>query len=75
MFYILTRPDCPWCDKAKELLNDKGEDHQVFLYTEHPLIVKLMFKAGLKSVPQIWHNGDHIGGYEALALYLLQNED
>jgi len=75
MYYILTREDCEWCEKAKALLEEDGEGFRAFLYTEHPLIVKLMFKAGLKTVPQIWHNGDHVGGYEALELYLLQNDE
>ena len=70
MFYILSRDDCPWCDKAMEELNNRGEAVMAFLYTDHPMIVKLMGKSGLKTVPQIWHEGTYIGGYTDLCSYL-----
>ena len=70
MFYIITREDCTWCTKAKEALENRGEPYEAFLYTDHPMIVKLMGKAGLKTVPQIWHEGAYIGGYTDLCSYL-----
>ena len=70
MFYIITREDCSWCDKAKEALNNRGEPDEAFLYTEHPMIKKLMGKAGLKTVPQIWHGIVYIGGCADLYEYL-----
>lgn len=70
MFYIITREDCSWCDKAKEALNNRGEPYEAFLYTNHPMIVKLMGKAGLKTVPQIWHENTYIGGCADLYVYL-----
>lgn len=41
-----------------------------FLYTDHPMIVKLMGKAKLKTVPQIWHENQFVGGYAELYEYL-----
>lgn len=70
MFYIITREDCSWCDKAKEALNNRGEPYEAFPYTDHPMIVKLMGKAGLKTVPQIWHENTYIGGCAELYKYL-----
>ena len=70
MFYIITREDCSWCDKAKEALDNRGEAVMAFLYTDHPMIVKLMGKSGLKTVPQIWHEGTYIGSYTDLCSYL-----
>ncbi len=77
MFTILTKEDCPWCDKAKEFLTEKGEDFVSSSYRDDPLYLKLMRKAGLKTVPQIWHNDEYIGGYEALVAYwnLKEEED
>lgn len=66
MYYMISKPDCKWCDKAKELLKQQNEDVVVYDYQEHPMIVKLMFEAALKTVPQVWYNGTHIGGYEDL---------
>jgi glutaredoxin len=37
------------------------------------MIVKLMFKGGIKSVPQIWYEGEYIGGYENLVEWLNNN--
>lgn len=70
MFYIITREDCSWCDKAKEALDNRGEPYEAFLYTEHPLIVKLMITSKMKTVPQIWHENTHIGGCAELYKYL-----
>lgn len=70
MFYIITREDCSWCDKAKEALNNRGEPYEAFLYTDHPLIVKLMITSKLKTVPQIWHESAYIGGCAELYKYL-----
>ena len=73
MFYMITKDNCLWCDLAKELLQQRKAPLGVFHYNEHPMIVKLMFKAGIKSVPQIWYEGEHIGGYENLVEWLKNN--
>ena len=70
MFYIITRDDCPWCDRAKEALNNRGGAITAFLYTEHPMLIKLIDKAGLKTVPQIWHDKKYVGGCAELYKYL-----
>ena len=74
MFYLITKTDCPWCDKAKELLQQREAPFGAFHYNEHPMIVKLMSKAGLKTVPQIWCEGEYIGGYENLVEWFQQHE-
>jgi glutaredoxin len=63
---MISKPDCIWCDKAADLILQNGECAVVYDYQEHPMIVKLMFEAALKTVPQVWYNGTHIGGYEDL---------
>lgn len=75
-YYIITREDCSWCDKAKDLLEQHGEGLRAFSYLDHPMFVKLMITSKMKTVPQIWHDNTYIGGYEDLAKYLLdQNKD
>lgn len=73
MYWIITKPECPHCDRAKHLLSKKGEAYQAFSYDTHPMLTKLMLKAGLKTVPQIWHNTDYIGGADDLDNYLTNN--
>lgn len=63
---ILTRDGCQFCSKAKTLLELKGYD-----YVEIPLAHKVRARAvgaltGAQTVPQVFINGEHIGGYEEL---------
>jgi uncharacterized protein len=51
---ILVRQGCPWCRRALRLLQSQGIDHQISEARE----------AG--PVPQIWIDGQLIGGYDAL---------
>ncbi|MDH3320994.1 MAG: glutathione peroxidase [Betaproteobacteria bacterium] len=63
---VLTREGCSFCAKAKALLTQMGYD-----YAEIPLDHKVRTKAvgaiaGAQTVPQVFINGVHIGGWEAL---------
>ncbi|RPI61759.1 MAG: glutathione peroxidase [Lysobacterales bacterium] len=63
---ILTRDGCQYCAQAKALLKERGID-----YVEIPLAHKVRNKAlgaiaGAQSVPQVFINGERIGGYEEL---------
>jgi len=63
---ILTREGCGFCAKAKALLADLGYD-----YAEIPLDHKVRTKVlgaitGAQTVPQVFINGQRIGGWEDL---------
>lgn len=63
---IFSKPGCPFCIEAKALLTARGYDP-----IEIPLENKLRGRvtgalAGQGTVPQIFMNGQHIGGLEAL---------
>jgi len=75
MYYILTREDCKWCDKAKALLDEKGLGYQALSYQEHPIISKLIKMTNIKTVPQIWLDNEHIGGYSELYNSFLGSEN
>ena len=70
MYYILTRPDCEYCDKAKDLLIESGKAYSETNILADPIIIKLMIVAKLKTVPQIWYYNDYIGGYTELREHL-----
>jgi glutaredoxin len=72
-WYILGREDCTWCDRAKDELESQGEVYEYFNYTDSPMYLKLMFVANMKTVPQIWYGGQHIGGYDDLVQFF-QND-
>jgi len=63
---ILTREGCSYCAKAKALLEELG-----YAYAEIPLEHRSRSRAvgaitGQGTVPQVFINGTHIGGWEAL---------
>ena len=63
---ILTRDGCQYCAQAKVLLDERGID-----YVEIPLTHKIRNKAlgaiaGTQTVPQVFINGQRIGGYDEL---------
>lgn len=60
---------CPYCVRAEKLLHRKGiteiEKIRVDLAPESRLL--MMEKTGQRTVPQIYINDEHIGGYSDLA--------
>ena len=63
---ILTREGCQFCAKAKALLTERGYD-----YVEVPLDHKVRSRvvgaiANAQTVPQVFINGERIGGWEEL---------
>jgi glutaredoxin 3 len=60
---------CPYCVNAKALLKEKGVDfidHDISHLPDAELNAKMMGLTDRKTVPQIWINGEHIGGYDEL---------
>lgn len=68
---IFTGPGCGYCAAAKRLLADRG-----LAYRERDIAdaaVRAEMKDRLpreKTIPQIFIDGDHIGGFEDLELHL-----
>jgi glutaredoxin len=58
---IVTREDCPWCVKLKELLSEEGIKFEEISKAE--AIEKGYWKSEWKTVPQMWLYKKHIGGY------------
>ena len=69
---IFTREGCQYCAKAKALLKDLGYDYAEMQlpHTTRSKIVGAV--TGEKTVPQVFINGKHIGGLEALERYAKQ---
>jgi len=71
-YTIITQPNCPSCQKAKQLLKDRGLSYQEFDLTDYKnkFLLGLMRKSSLNTVPQIWGpTGEYVGGFEALEGY------
>ncbi len=60
---------CPYCVRAEQLLQRKGvrEIEKIRVDLQPELRVAMMEKTGRRSVPQIYINGEHVGGYDDLA--------
>ncbi|MCC3861804.1 glutaredoxin 3 [Pseudemcibacter aquimaris] len=65
---IYTRPGCGYCTMAKQLLGKKGKEFQEFNIWSSDEIKKEMEKRtnGAQTVPQIFIDGDLIGGCDDL---------
>ncbi len=60
---------CPWCVNAKRLLDSKGIEYKEILIDrdmENGRAELAALTGGESSVPQIFINGEHIGGYDEL---------
>lgn len=75
-FTVYTKPNCPWCDKAKALLDNLDIPYKLYVVGETILredFIKLLPEERQKypTVPQIYDaNGGYIGTYEDLVEYL-----
>ena len=58
---IVTKDDCPWCVKLKELLSSEGIRYEEI--TKAEAVEKGYWDPAWKTVPQMWLYKKHIGGY------------
>lgn len=65
---IYTTPTCPYCHRAKALLKDKGVSFAETDVSRDPALREAMTAraGGRRSVPQIFIDGQHIGGSDDL---------
>lgn len=66
---MYTTEVCPYCVRAKQLLHNKGvtEIEEVRVDLQPELRIAMMEKTGRRTVPQIYIDGLHVGGYDDLA--------
>ena len=71
---MYTGPLCVFCDRAKALLIKKGVSFKEINLASDPNKMDEMIKKtnGMKTVPQIFIDGQHIGGNDKLQA--LENE-
>ncbi len=64
---IYTTRYCPYCIRAKQLLDSKGVSYrEIAVDNDYELRQKMMHDSGQRTVPQIWLNGRHVGGCSEL---------
>lgn len=67
MLTVYSKNNCPYCVRAKALLEGKQVDYKEINIEEDPESRQFLLDQGLRSVPQIF-NGDTLipGGYQGL---------
>lgn len=64
---MYTTPYCPYCVRAKRLLENKGAAFKDIDVSRQPqLRSEMMQKSGRQTVPQIWIGEKHVGGFDEL---------
>jgi glutaredoxin len=68
MIKVYGKPQCPYCDQAKALLESKDVAYEYIDITQQPQARQMLVESGFRSVPQIYNDETHIpGGYQGLA--------
>ena len=67
---VMSREGCPFCAKAKGMLTDAGIGYEELVLNKEYTGRALRAVSGAESVPQVFIDGDHIGGSEALEAWL-----
>ncbi len=70
---LMTRKGCPFCTRAKGMLHDAGIDFEELELNRDYTDQSLRAISGATSVPQIFINGERIGGSDELEYWLAHN--
>lgn len=69
MYEVTGAQWCPHCQNAKQLLEDRGLGYVFKDIDLDPESGVKLLEEGLKTIPQVWHDGKHIGGFTDLVEY------
>ena len=75
MFTIYTKNNCSWCVKAKEMLKENDIMYKEYNIDEDHTSKMVLKALRLKTVPQIWNDDLHLGGYRQLESWIGENYD
>ncbi len=66
---MFTTAVCPYCDRAKALLRQRGVEHidEIRVDLEPARRDEMIAATGRRTVPQIYIGERHVGGYDDLA--------
>lgn len=64
---IYRRPGCPWGDKAIELIRSRTDDFEEHVFASRAEEDAFKAEHSVETTPQIWIDGERVGGYTDLA--------
>ena len=70
---VYSKPSCVYCDKAKSLLTRLGYEYEEKIVTKDLSLEQLFEALGkqVRTIPQIVIDDKHIGGYNELKEYFV----
>ncbi|SFV64051.1 Glutaredoxin 3 (Grx3) [hydrothermal vent metagenome] len=63
---VYATDSCPYCQNAFRLLTKRNIPYQKIIVDSQSMWDEVMEKSGRNTVPQIFINGTHIGGFDDL---------
>ena len=73
--FLFTKAGCPYCEEARRLLDEKGfRFKEMGLGTDGLDASALQALTGQSTTPQVYVEGRHLGGLDALRHFLLESE-
>jgi GrxC family glutaredoxin len=71
---VYSADHCPWCDRAKLLLRTGGLDfEEIDITADAARAMEMIERSGLPTVPQIFIDDKHIGGFDELSMLNLSD--
>jgi len=70
MYQIIGQQECVYCELACARLEDLDIPYKYRSITNNPRLKRFFQRRGYRTVPQIWREGVHIGGYNDLTKHL-----
>ena len=65
---VYSTENCPWCVRAKALLQNKGLDYEeINISTDTVRALEMVDRSGRRTVPQIFIDYEPIGGFDELS--------
>jgi glutaredoxin-like protein len=71
---VLSREGCPFCVRAKGLLHDAGIKFEELVLNRDYTEASIRAVSGETTVPQVFINGERVGGSEALEAWLNERD-
>ena len=73
MYTIYGQPGCQYCERALEVAKGYGSYQYIDISESASAQFYIKETLGAKTVPQIFHDDKHIGGYEDLLDHIVDN--
>jgi glutaredoxin 3 len=69
---VYSKPACPNCTTAKQLLDSKGIAYEDYNILDCPEVLRQFASIGVRQMPQIYIQGQRVGGLAGLQAALKQ---